>query len=144
MKYIVRIGALLATLAALLLVLPLTVAAAEGDVLDPGAAREFLAATLTLAGATAAAALIAGFIQVLKTLPGLGTWLEAGHEYVASLVFSAALVGYAAWATGYAIDAVSGFGLFLAWLGLAKLIGGTYDTVSTAKASGIKAAITNG
>lgn len=95
--------------------------------LDPQASRQILEAVLTLAGGTVAAAIIAAIIQIAKTVPTFGAWLENGHEYLASLVLSAILVVYAAVAIGYALDLVSGFGLFLAWLGLAAIVGKAYD-----------------
>lgn len=105
--------------------------------MDPQTSDAILRGILTLAGGTAASALIAGVIELIKRLPGVGTFVDAGREYVLSLGFSAALVAYAAAATGYALNAVSGFGLFLAWYGLAKLAGSAYD-----EAAGLKKKLT--
>lgn len=133
--------ALLLTLVALLL--PGLALAADGG-LDPAQANAILGATLTTAGAVVASTIVAAIIQVLKSLRGFGAWLEGDHEYVLAIVLDGALIGYAAWATGYAINAVSGFGLLLAWLGLVKLTGTAYDTVVAAKAGGLAAAIKGG
>ena len=101
---------------------------------DPQTANDILAAVLTLAGGPATAALIAGVIEIVKRLPRIGALIDAGREYVLSLVLSAGIIAYAAYATSYVLDAVSGFALFLAWYGLAQLAGSAYDTASAAKA----------
>lgn len=93
-----------------------------------------LGAVLTLAGGTATAALIAGLIEMIKKLPGIGAFFDAGREYAVSLALGGVVVAYAAYATAYVITPVSAFGLFLAWYGLAKLAGSAYDTARTVKA----------
>ena len=83
---------------------------------------------LTAGGAAASAVFLAGVIQLAKRLPGIGPILDAGKEAWASVAGAAILVGYAAWATGYVVDPVSIGGLFLAWLGIARLATASYDT----------------
>ena len=83
---------------------------------------------LTAGGAAASAVFLAGVIELAKRLPGIGPILDAGKEAWASVVGAAILVSYAAWATGYVVDPVSIGGLFLAWLGIARLATASYDT----------------
>ena len=83
---------------------------------------------LTAGGAAASAVFLAGVIELAKRLPGIGPRLDAGKEAWASVVGAAILVSYAAWATGYVVDPVSIGGLFLAWLGIARLATASYDT----------------
>jgi len=108
--------------------------------LDPQQSRAILEAVLTLAGGTVAGAILAQLISVLKRLGGFGTWIENGHEYVVNLVLSALLLGYAAAATGYAVDLVSGFGLFIAWLGLAGLTDKAYQVTPDGVSNGLSGA----
>ena len=93
---------------------------------------------LTAGGAVAAAALITGLIQLVKQLPGVGTVLENGKEKLAAFSLSAALIVFAAAATGAVTDFGTGFAAFLAWYGIARLSMGIYDDATnvTAKVKG--------
>lgn len=81
-----------------------------------------LALVLTAAGATAAAALVSGLVQLFKTLlPGLSD----GKERVAAFILSALLVVVAV-ASGVqdgtiTINIAALFAAFLAWYGIARL-----------------------
>lgn len=101
---------------------------------DPGQAQAILAGILTLAGATLTATIVAGLIETLKRLPGVGPQLDAGREYVLALILWAILIVYAVAALAYPTDPVALFGYALAWWGGAKLSGAAYDTASSAKA----------
>lgn len=121
-------------LASMILAVP-AVLAADPNPFDPEGAGAILGSVLTLAGGTVASVIVAAFIQyALKPLGAAGVWVDA-HEQVVTLFLGAALILYAAAATGYALDAISGFGLLIAWLGFAKLTGAAYDTAKEAKAS---------
>lgn len=105
--------------------------------LDPEQARAILASFLTLAGGTVVATIVAQVVQAFKRIPRFGTWLDAGREYVASLGIGGGLLIYAAIATGYTIDLVSAFALFLAWLGFGAIVGAAHDQTP----AGINAAL---
>lgn len=82
---------------------------------------------LTAAGATIAAGLIATIIQILKNLPGFGTWLDSGHEAWAAMILSIALVAWAYVATTSQPDPVNAFAAFLAWVNIAALATKAHD-----------------
>lgn len=90
-----------------------------------------LAVVLTAGGAVAASALITGFVQILKKLPGIGNFLDAGRESLAAFLLSAALVTTAFVATTVEKNAVTGFGAVLAWYGIARLSMGIYDDATS-------------
>jgi hypothetical protein len=91
-----------------------------------------LASILTVTGAAAAAALITGTIEVLKSsLPIIG---KRGWEQSLALLFSLILVLLAA------LDAnvrtlPAAFTVFVAWLSIAKLATGIHDEVTGAPGS---------
>lgn len=91
-----------------------------------------LAIVLTAGGAVASSALITGLIQLLKQLPGVGTFLGNGNEKWAAFILSGALVSLAAVATGAVTDLATGFGAFLAFYGIARLSMSIYDDVTRA------------
>lgn len=82
---------------------------------------------LTAGGAVASAALITGFVQILKKLPGFGDFLDAGRESLAAFLLSAGLVATAFGATAVDKNLATGFGAVLAWYGIARLSMGMYD-----------------
>lgn len=135
-----KLAAWLTTAALISFAIAIPVLAQDVDPFDPQGAGGILGSVLTLSGGTVAAALVAAFIQyALKPIGGgFGTWVDA-HEQLVTLILGAALIGYAAAATGYAFTAISGFGLLVAWLGFAKLTGGVYDGVRAAKVAVDKA-----
>jgi len=94
-----------------------------------------LAIVLSAAGAVASAALIASVIELAKRIAIVGPWIDAKREPSVAIILSAALVAYAAWATDYVSDPISGFAAFLAFLGIAKLASATHDTASDVKAA---------
>lgn len=94
-----------------------------------------LALILTGAGTTVAATVIASLIEIFKRFPGVGPALDAGLEGAVSVILAAILVAYAYIATHPIADAMSGFAAFLAFVGIAKLSGGAYDTGRSIKAS---------
>lgn len=89
-----------------------------------------LAIVLTAAGATAAAGLIATLIELAKTLPAIGPWIDAKREPGVAVLLSAVLVSYAYLVTTVP-DPVSAFGAFLAFVGIAALASKAHDTVLT-------------
>jgi glycine cleavage system regulatory protein len=93
----------------------------------PAGTQFTLDVVLTAAGATVAAGLIATIIQVLKNLPGLGTWLDAGHEAWAAMLISVVLVIWAYVATTSQPDLVNAFAAFLAWVNIAALSTKAHD-----------------
>jgi hypothetical protein len=106
--------------------------AAEGDAVDPVAARAILEGLFTLQGATVGAVLIAALIQVVKArVP----WIENGHEATVAFVASIALIVFGVVALAKPLDLVSDFGYLVAWIGLAKLVGAAYDTAKATKAA---------
>ena len=130
-----RLAAWVSTLALATMILAVPVLAGVGDPFDPQGAGAILGSVLTLAGGTIASVIVAAFIQyALKPLGAAGAWVDQ-HEQLVTLALGAALILYAAAATGYILDAVSGFGLLIAWLGFAKLTGAAYDTAKEAKAA---------
>jgi hypothetical protein len=98
-----------------------------------------LAIILTAAGATVGAALITGFIGILKKLGGVGAWVDASREPMVSFALSALLVAAAYYSTStlgggtVEIGAPSLFAAFLAWYGIAQIAMGVHDTVSTVR-----------
>lgn len=99
------------------------------DPFDPSGSGQILAAVLTAAGVPIAGAILSAITQALKSIPGLGP-LVSSQPVVTGMILSAVLVAYATVAVGVAIDLVSGFGLFLAWLAINGFSKATYDTVS--------------
>lgn len=87
-----------------------------------------LAAVLTIAGAVASAALITGFIALLKNVRGFGRILDRENEPTAAFVLSALLV---AWAyLTYGVQTPEGlFAAFLAFYAIAKLAMAIHDDV---------------
>lgn len=104
--------------------------------IDPTTAAAILAGAFTLAGAPIVATAIATLIEGFKRLPVIGPGIDAGKEYLASIVLSALFIVYAVAALAKPTDPVSLFGYGLAWLVYVKLAGAAYDT-----ARGIKAVI---
>ena len=104
--------------------------------IDPTTAAAILAGAFTLQGAPIVATAIATLIEGIKRLPAIGPAIDAGKEYVASIVLSAIFIVYAVAALAKPTDPVSLFGYALAWLVYVKLAGSAYDT-----ARGIKAAV---
>lgn len=91
-----------------------------------------LALVLTAAGATVAAALITGLIEIIKKLPGVGPALDAGNEPAVAFIFSALLVVVAYVATAAGVYNVQGaFAAFLAWYGIAQISMGVHDNVAS-------------
>jgi hypothetical protein len=128
-----RLAAWVATAAVVAMVAAVPVFAADIDPFDPQGAGAILGSVLTLAGGTVASVIVAAFIQyALKPLGAAGVWVDA-HEQIVTLFLGAALILYAAAATGYVLTAISGFGLLIAWLGFAKLTGAAYDTAKSVK-----------
>jgi hypothetical protein len=99
------------------------------DPFDPSGSGQILAVVLTAAGVPVAGAIIAAITQALKSVPGLGGVVSA-QPVVTVMIISAALIGYAVTALAVVLDAVSLFGLFLAWLAINGFSKATYDTVS--------------
>lgn len=99
------------------------------DPFDPSGSGQILAVVLTAAGVPVAGAIIAAITQALKAVPGLGPIVSA-NPVITVMLISAALIAYAVSALAVALDAVSVFGLFLAWLGINGFSKATYDTVS--------------
>lgn len=91
-----------------------------------------LAVVLTAGGAVAASAFITGFVQILKKLPGLGSFFDNGKESLAAFVLSALLVATAFASTVTDKSATAAFAAVLAWYGIARLSMGIYDD-ATAK-----------
>lgn len=88
-----------------------------------------LALVLTAGGAAATAAVIAGVIALLKNLPGLGTWIDAGREVLVTYVAAAVLVILAAIDT-HVSGLEGGFGCFLAWYGICLIASKAHDVAS--------------
>jgi hypothetical protein len=84
-----------------------------------------LALILTAAGVAPAAALVTGLVSLLGNLGPI----LVGRERIAAFFLSAVLVAYAYWATSVDVTAISGFGAFLAWYGIARLSMATYDDI---------------
>ena len=99
------------------------------DPFDPSGSGQILAAVLTAAGVPIAGAILAAITQALKAIPGLGS-IVSSQPVVTNMILSAGLVAYATAALAIPIDAVSGFGLVLAWLAINGFSKATYDTVS--------------
>lgn len=93
-----------------------------------------LAQVLTAAGAVGAAALITGFVALLKNLPQLGPWLDKGNEPLVVFVLSLALVA-AAFASVGTVTPESVFGAVLAWYGIAAIAMNTHDQVAKIQAA---------
>jgi hypothetical protein len=91
--------------------------------IDPNALT--LALILTAAGVAPAAALVTGLVSLLGNL---GSFV-AGKERLFAFVLSAVLVVFAYAATAVTVSAVTGFGAFLAWYGIARLSMATYDDI---------------
>jgi hypothetical protein len=96
----------------------------------PDPATFNLAIVLTLAGGVVSAGIIAGIIEVLKKVPGIGPWIDAKREPAVAFGLSFVLVAYAYAVTTTAPDFLNGFGAFLAWLALARLAMASYDVAS--------------
>lgn len=94
-----------------------------------------LAIVLTAAGAVASSALVTGLIQLVKQLPRIGPVLDNGNEKWAAFGLSAALVTFAALASGFVTDATTAFAAFLSWYGIATLSMGIYDDATAVKAT---------
>ena len=93
--------------------------------IDPNALS--LALILTAAGVAPAAALVTGLVSLLGNL---GSIVD-GRERILAFVLSAVLVVFAYIATAVEITAVTGFGAFLAWYGIARLSMATYDDIKS-------------
>lgn len=94
------------------------------DNIDPNALS--LALILTAAGVAPAAALVTGLVSLLGNLGSL----VDGRERILAFLLSAVLVVFAYVATAVEVTAVTGFGAFLAWYGIARLSLATYDDVT--------------
>ncbi len=90
-----------------------------------------LAIVLTAAGATISAGLIASVIEVLKKVPVIGPIIDAKREPGAGVILSAGLVAYTVYALALPVDAVSLFGYFFAFLGIAALASKSHDLAAT-------------
>ena len=91
---------------------------------DPNAVS--LALILTAAGVAPSAALVTGLVSLLGNL---GSIVE-GYERILAFILSAVLVAFAYIATEVNVTAVTGFGAFLAWYGIARLSMATYDDLT--------------
>lgn len=100
--------------------------------MDPAA---ILAVVLTGPGVPIVGMLVAGITQALKSVPGLGGPVTA-NPVVTTMILTAGILGYAVAATGYALDLVTGFGLFLVWLADNGFAKATYDTAKSVSANG--------
>lgn len=98
---------------------------------DPNALT--LALILTAAGVVPSAALVTGLVSLLGNL---GSVVD-GRERLIAFALSAALIVFAYAATAVEVTAISGFGAFLAWYGVARLSMATYDDVK-AKANSLR------
>ena len=97
-------------------------------VFDPNGAAAILAIVLTAPGVVIVGALCAAITEALKSVPGL-SGLATNNPVVTVMILSALVVLYAAWATGFAFNPTSGFGLFLLWLADNGFAKASYDKV---------------
>ncbi len=87
---------------------------------------------LTMAGGTIAAGIVASVVEALKKLPfGIGPWIDAKREPGIATLASFAVIGAAWWVTYPAHDTLTGFGAFVAALGVAAIAGKSHDVVAT-------------
>lgn len=98
--------------------------------IDPGSLE--LAAVLTAAGATVAAALIASVIQLTKYVPGVGAWIDNGREAAVAELLALLLVVYAFLGTTPVATFANVFAAFLAFVGIAALATKAYDVANAA------------
>lgn len=90
-----------------------------------------LADVLTLQGAVTAAALVTGFVEVLKRIPALSVIGARGWEQAIALAGSLILVILAFYdARVWTLDAA--FWAYVCWLAIAKLATGIHDEVTRA------------
>lgn len=81
---------------------------------------------LTAAGAGVFATFLTGFVGVLKNLPGLGAWLENGHELAAIMLLAAIVVVLAG--IDQHVNGLAGyFGLAVAWYAVTELAVAIHD-----------------
>ncbi len=96
-----------------------------------------LALILTAAGATAAAALVTGLVQLLKTVwPGTisGVWQLRSAFVIAALIVGAAYVS-AIQAGSLTVSLESVFAIVLAWFAVARLAKSIFDDATAAPGS---------